>query len=87
MSDNGTWKNTKVRHHDGRTGVIYEDFEGFGYRYLSIAVDGVDKDSDDANDHIQLNSDCKDSGSAGWEWLCENFAGGAKWLTLGDHNK
>lgn len=76
-----TWKGIAVRHADGREGVIASDFEGFGYRVLTIEVPG----HPDA--HVQLNAWGRDSGEAGWQWLCERYNGGRAWLLLGDHNK
>jgi hypothetical protein len=78
MSELG-WQGTKVRHADGRTGVIASDYVGFCHAGLSIRVDGG------GEAFIQLNTNGPDTGEAGWEWWCENFDGGARWLTLGDH--
>lgn len=74
------WKGKNVRHSDGRTGLIRAESPGFCHCGLSIAVDGG------GEDRVQLNSNSSDSGSTGWEWLCEDFDGGPKWLPLGDHN-
>lgn len=74
-----SWQGIKVRHADGRTGVIRSDYAGFLHRTLSIKVDGGGDDS------VQLNSNGPDTGTPGWEWYCENFCGGPRWLVLGDH--
>lgn len=73
------WKGTRVRNGDGRAGVITGDWPGFLHRLLAITVDGG------GEAHVQLNSNGRDSGEAGWEWYCETFDGGARWLPLGDH--
>jgi hypothetical protein len=74
-----TWKGIKVQHADGRAGVIDSEWDGFLHRGLKIAVDGG------GESFVQLNSNGRDTGDAGWSWWCENFAGGAGWLPLGDH--
>lgn len=74
-----SWQGIKVRHADGRTGAIRSDYSGFLHRALSIKVDGG------GEDFVQLNSNGPDTGSPGWEWCCEDFDGGPKWLPLGDH--
>ena len=63
-----TWKGIKVKHQDGREGVIASDYAGFMHRALHINVVGAE----DA--YVQLNSDGPDSGEAGWSWWCENFS-------------
>ena len=75
------WKGHKVRNADGRTGKISDEFIGFGFRFLTIRVDGGEKD------HVQLNIDGPDSGTPGWEWWCENLENGPSWLPLGDFEK
>lgn len=75
------WKGKKVRHADGRAGIIETAYAGFCHCTISIAVEGGGADT------VQLNSTGFDSGSLGWEWLCEEFAGGPKWLPLGDHTR
>lgn len=61
-------------------GRIKSESIGPGHCGLSIAVE------DRPDDYVQLNSNGKDTGSAGWSWYCENFLGGPQWLPLGDHN-
>lgn len=78
MSDLG-WKVTKVRHTDGRTGIIVSDYAGFLHAALMIRVDGG------GESFVQLNTNGPDTGEAGWQWWCENFDGGAKCLQLSDH--
>lgn len=78
-----SWKNMRVRHEDGRSGVISCDAPGFMHRGLHI------KCQDGSTGCVQLNSDGPDSGDKGWEWFCEGFdpaLGGAQWIALGDHN-
>jgi hypothetical protein len=75
-----TWKGIAVKHSDGREGRITSEFEGFGHRLLTIEVAGL------PDSHVQLNAWGKDSGDPGWEWYCEQFDGGARWLPLGDQN-
>lgn len=75
-----SWKGIKVRHTDGREGVIASDYVGFGHRALTLAIAG----KPDA--HVQLNAWGGDSGDDGWSWLCEDHQDGPKWLPLGDHN-
>lgn len=77
----GSWVGIKMRNHDGRTGVIRSEFEGFAHRHLTIAVD------DGAESTVELSALGNDSGETGWYWLCENFSCGPAWLLLGDHNK
>lgn len=78
-----SWKNIKVRNADGRQGFIAVDAPGFAHRGLHI------KCEDDSTGYVQLNADGKDSGETGWEWFCKDFdaaLGGARWISLGDHN-
>ena len=75
-----TWVGIQVRHQDGRTGVIGRDSVGFAHRALRIDVE------DGTRDWVQLNVDGPDSGSLGWQWLCEEHMHGPTWLPLGDHN-
>lgn len=79
MSELG-WVGKKMRHRDGRTGEIRKENVGFSFAALFIDVDGGGEAM------VQLNTTGPDSGEVGWEWFCENFSGGACWLTLGDHN-
>ena len=62
-----TWKGIKVKHQDGREGVIASDYAGFMHRGLQINVVG----GEDA--YVQLNSDGPDSGEAGWSWGVRTF--------------
>lgn len=81
----GGWKNIQVRHQDGRTGVIKIDSPGFCHRGLFIECD------DGSKGYVQLNSNGKDSGDVGWEWLCAGTGGDpsfrSRWAFLGDHNE
>ncbi len=75
------WKGIRVRHRDGRTGVICGESPTFSYAQLEICVDGGGRA------FVQLNVNGPDAGEPGWEWWCENVNGGARWLDLGDHNR
>jgi hypothetical protein len=79
MSGAGSWSGIKVLHADGRVGVIKSEYSGFLHLLLTISVDGG------SEDHVQLNANGPDTGSPGWQWHCENFSSGARWLPLGDH--
>lgn len=72
-----SWEGTKVRHSDGRAGVIISEFVGFHFRGLTI------KDDKGQEAYLELNSDGTDKWAEGWEWLCEKLEDGAKWLPLG----
>lgn len=74
------WKGKQVRHKDGRTGKILAE-EGIGPALtLNIGVEGGDYAA------VVLCANSQDGGEQGWEWFCDNFEGGARWLPLGDHN-
>lgn len=75
-----SWKGIKVKHADGREGIISSDYEGFGHRVLTLAIEGK------SDAHVQLNAWGNDSGETGWVWLCEDHQDGPKWIVLGDHN-
>lgn len=81
MSDDLGWTGTKVRNADGREGVISHELSGFLFRSLTLSM------PDGTEDQVQLSADGKDSGAADWEWYCENFDGGPRWLALGNQNK
>jgi hypothetical protein len=81
MIDNFGWKGKKVRNVDGREGVIRGEDLVLSYCTLTIRV------SDGNQETVTLNGSGKDYGSLGWEWFCENFDGGPRWLILGDHNQ
>lgn len=72
------WKGYKVRHADGRTGVIAREHEGFLRIALTIDVEQGDKD------HVQLNANGPDTGSAGWQWDTAEPGSSPDWLPLGD---
>lgn len=75
-----SWTGTMVRHLDGRSGKISDDWPGFLHVGLKIAVDGG------GEAFVQLNSNGPDTGEKGWAWLCTTFTKGPAWLPLGDHN-
>lgn len=78
MSDMG-WKGLRVRHTDGRIGRIVSEYVGFCHCALMIESD------DGANGgRVQLNTNGPDTGDRGWQWFCENYDGGARWLPLGE---
>jgi hypothetical protein len=72
------WKGKTVRHTDGRAGRIVSEYAGFCHAALSIAVDGG------GFARVRLNTNGPDAGEAGWEWWCDNFSGGGRFLPLGD---
>lgn len=74
------WCGKRVRHLDGRTGVIRIESVGFGHVSLHIDAD------DNSKAVVWLNARDLDGGAQGWAWLCENFDGGPHWLPLGNHN-
>lgn len=76
-----SWLNIEVRNKDGRIGVIEGEYEGFLHLGLSITC------ADGTEDRVQLNVNGPDTGSVGWEWWCEHFDGGGRWLPLGDMNQ
>lgn len=78
--DDGGWNGTRVRHVDGREGVVSGSYEGFLHRGLTLTANG------ERLGYIQLNSDGSASGDAGWRWLCSSYSEGPAWLPLGDHN-
>ena len=79
MSEHG-WKGMKVRHSDGRAGIIQDEWPGFMHICLKIQAE------DGSEAIVQLNVGGPDTGATGWQWLCTNFGGGAAWLPLGDHS-
>lgn len=78
---NGTWVNVKMKHLDGRTGVIVSDTPGFCHRSLTIRIDGQEQ-----KEYLQLNADGQDSGALGWQWLRSAKGEPEAWSLLGDHN-
>lgn len=77
----GDWKGIKVRHADGREGIIAYDDEGGFERCLHIRVNG------DLVAKVILCGHRKDRGDKGWEWLArEDQRDGPIWYPLGDHN-
>ena len=74
MGDSGLWTGTRVRHRDGRTGVIDQDYVGFAHRVLRI-VDAAGAPIAS----VQLNVDGPHSGDSGWEWESSN----SNWYLLG----
>lgn len=76
----GSWEGTKVRNLDGRTGKISSEFAGFGFQGLNISLDAGAPEA-----YVQLNNSGSDAGESGWEWYCEDFDGGPRWLPLGNH--
>jgi len=74
------WIDKRVRHDDGREGVIASEYIGFGFALLTIKV------ASGGEAHVQLNCRGRDGGERGWLWWCENMAHGARYIPLGDHN-
>ncbi|MBA9859434.1 hypothetical protein [Ralstonia insidiosa] len=82
MSENLGWKGKRVKHADGRSGVIRSESRGFCFVGLTIAIDGSD-----ATEWLQLNSNGQDTGALGWSWDASFDDAPENWLPLGDHNK
>lgn len=74
-----SWTGIKVRHEDGRQGVIKDEGDVVGYRTLVIRVDGVDVDD------VVLNVCGKDSGATGWYFLSDDNGREPMWIQPGDH--
>lgn len=79
MSDSHGWKNIRVKHADGRTGVIVRECPGFCCIGLKIRIDGSGED-----DWVNLNSNGPDTGTPGWQWNASVEAHVERWLALGD---
>lgn len=74
------WKGEQVRNKDGRRGLVQGETAVGPMLTLHIRVE------DGSTARVVLNADSRDGGETGWEWFCKDFSGGARWLTLGDHN-
>ena len=72
------WQGKTVRNADGRTGVI-AIAEGFGW-WLDLHIEC----EDGTKAKVQLKERGRDSGEAGWQWWCPEFAGKPAWIPLGD---
>ncbi|MBA9846779.1 hypothetical protein [Ralstonia pickettii] len=81
MSGNLGWKGKRVKHADGRTGVIRSESCGFCFVGLTIAIDGIE-----GTEWVQLNSNGPDTGAFGWCWNASIGEEPENWLPLGDHN-
>lgn len=77
-AENGSWTGASVRHTDGRVGTVSKEFLGFGFRALTLAIEGSD-----ATEHIQLNVDGLDSGASGWSWRASAEGAREVWHPLG----
>lgn len=77
-----TWTDKRVRNKDGRTGRVRSDAVTFGGCDLHI----VDNAGGSHTVFLSGISRLQDGGASGWQWYCENFAGGPHWLPLGDHS-
>lgn len=80
-NEDAGWRGKKMKHADGRTGVIRRDYVGYGYVTITIRVDGSESE-----ETIQLNSRGKDSGATGWSWMYAREGEPEVWALLGDHN-
>ncbi len=78
------WRGKRVKHDDGRTGVIRSEHSGFCHVALAITVDGAD-----AMHRVQLNTNGPDTGETGWMWCWRAAEDGEpdQWGYLGDHNQ
>lgn len=78
MAENSwNWRGIKVKHEDGRKGVVdavdkYDDTTA-----LTIAVTGGQ------SAEVQLNLDGPDTGEAGWLWFDDKAAEPNQWRPLG----
>jgi len=72
------WHGKKVRNVDGRTGVIAVE-DGFG-PCLDLHIEC----NDGTKAKVKLNARRGDSGDAGWQWWCPEFADRGAWLPLGE---
>jgi hypothetical protein len=69
------WKGKKVRNIlDGRQGIISQ--EGTPLIYLDLYF----KLSDGSKASIKLKDGELYNSERGWQWYCENFDGGPRWL-------
>lgn len=69
------WLGKRMRHVDGREGVVTAEFVGFGFVTLTIGHGATRLGEVTlANGRVSIG---------GWEWFCENFHGGPRWLSLG----
>lgn len=87
-----SWTGIKVRHEDGRTGIISGDYEGFLHRSLTISVldDYGHESKEKGTDTVQLNANGPDSGSPGWQWRPDHESDPESedsWLPLGDFHE
>ena len=74
------WLGKQVRSADGRPGSITNEFVGLGFVTLTLTPEnGVDE-------VVTLLPDGSSRGSSGWQWLCDNFKGGPRWLALGNQH-
>ncbi|BAW26666.1 Uncharacterized protein KF715C_pA1610 (plasmid) [Pseudomonas putida] len=74
------WLGKQVRSADGRLGRITNEFVGLGFVTLTLTPE---KGADEV---VTLLPDGSASGSSGWQWLCDNFTGGPRWLALGNQH-
>lgn len=77
------WRGLKMRHLDGRTGVIIQERGDVSLKII-IQVDGDAVPT--VTETIVLNADCRDSGATGWECCYPQEDGKELWGLLGDHN-
>jgi hypothetical protein len=78
-----SWLRKRVRNLDGREGIITHEEKGF---FAEITLKLTVSDGTEAKIILENYDGGADKGEAGWQWLCEDFAGGPSWLILGDHN-
>jgi hypothetical protein len=78
-----SWKSKQVRNLDGREGVIVNSDKGV---FAEITLTILATDGSKAKIVLENYEGGPDSGETGWQWLCEDFAGGPTWIVLGDHN-
>jgi hypothetical protein len=68
------WKGKKVKHEDGREGVIIREYINFDFCDCTVRL----TDGSTASFMLCVNENNKKA--EGWSWWCEQFAGSPKWL-------
>lgn len=75
------WRGKRLKHIDGRTGIILRENVGGWWCSLTIEVDGQE-----ATESIDLDGTGSDSGAVGWQWNRALPGEPDRWVLLGDHN-
>ena len=72
------WRGTRVKHKDGRLGVISNESAGQVHVRLTIKINGSDE-----TDTVQLSAEDGDSGTPGWSFLTSIEGRPETWAPLG----